>query len=364
LNLPAPVVIVGASFSGLACAQALAERGVAATIIERKSEPGEKPHTTGILVREAVDEADWLGPLPTRITRRIEGVRLYAPNMRSIDLSAPGYYFLATDTPELMRLLARRCQTAGARIQYGAPFSTAMARPEGFALPDGAEASYLVGTDGPKSHVAKTLSLGENRQFIFGVEHEYEGVDFDASDRLHCFIDKRLAPGYIGWIVAGVGVTQVGLARRFGRGSAAEAKSAMAAFLEKVAPVADFRDRAPKNVRAGLIPCGGLVSPLAAPRALLVGDAAGMVSPVTAGGIHTALRHGRAAGVAIADFLDGRKDDPARWLPDSYPRFRLKRSLRWTYDNFQNDAAFNLLLRSAAMRAAASVVFFHKMRAK
>ncbi|MFO1104392.1 MAG: NAD-binding protein [Methylocystis sp.] len=41
MNLPAPVVIVGASFSGLACAQALAERGVAATIIERKSESGD-----------------------------------------------------------------------------------------------------------------------------------------------------------------------------------------------------------------------------------------------------------------------------------------------------------------------------------
>jgi digeranylgeranylglycerophospholipid reductase len=117
-------------------------------------------------------------------------------------------------------------------------------------------------------------------------------------------------------------------------------------------------------VRAGLIPCGGLVSPLAAPRALLVGDAAGMVSPVTAGGIHTALRHGRAAGVAIADFLDGRAQDPAQWLPVSYPRFRLKRALRWGYDNFQSDAAFNLLLRSSAMRAAASVVFFHRMRAR
>lgn len=358
------VAIVGASFGGLACGQALAERGVAATIVERKSEPGEKPHTTGILVREVIDELDWLGPLPDRVARRIDGVRLYAPNMRSVDLSAPGYYFLATDTPALMRLLARRCEKAGVRIHYGAPFTKATAHANGYALPDGSEACYLVGADGPKSHVAKTLSLGENRQFIFGVEHEYKGADFDASDRLHCFIDKRLAPGYIGWIIAGVGVTQVGLARRFGDGSAAAAKSAMDAFLCKIAPIADFLDRAPTNVRAGLIPCGGLVSPLAAPRALLVGDAAGMVSPVTAGGIHTALRHGRAAGMAIADFLAGHADDPALWLPQSYPRFRMKRALRWAYDNFQSDTAFNLLLRSSAMRAAASVVFFHRMRAR
>ncbi|MEF3367425.1 NAD(P)/FAD-dependent oxidoreductase [Methylocystis sp. 9N] len=364
MSLTAPVAIVGASFGGLACGQALAERGFPATIIERKSEAGEKPHTTGILVREVVDELDWLGPLPERVARRIDGVRLYAPNMRSVDLSAPGYYFLATDTPALMRLLARRCEEAGARIQYGAVFTGGKATANGYALEDGSEACYLVGADGPKSHVAKTLALGENRRFIFGVEHEYESVDFDACDRLHCFIDRRLAPGYIGWLVSGVGVTQVGLARRFGEGSAAAAKSAMEAFLCKIAPIADFRHRAPTNVRAGLIPCGGLVSPLAAPRALLVGDAAGMVSPVTAGGIHTALRHGRAAGMAIADFLAGRGDDPAIWLPQSYPRFRMKRALRWAYDNFQSDTAFNLLLRSSAMRAAASIVFFHRMRAK
>jgi digeranylgeranylglycerophospholipid reductase len=200
--LPAPVVIVGASFSGLACAHALAERGVATTIIERKSEPGEKPHTTGILVREAAHAIDWLGPLPDYVTGRVDGVRLYAPDMRCIDLSAPGSYFLATDTPELMRLLARRCEAAGVRIQYGAPFTSAAAHANGYALPDGTQACYLVGADGPKSHVAKTLSLGENRHFIFGVEHEYEGADFGASDRLHCFIDKRLAPGYIGWIIA------------------------------------------------------------------------------------------------------------------------------------------------------------------
>ena len=47
-------------------------------------------------------------------------------------------------------------------------------------------------------------------------------------------------PGYIGWVVQGVGVTQVGLARRL-RGDAAELKRAMQAFLVKIAPLFDFR---------------------------------------------------------------------------------------------------------------------------
>jgi flavin-dependent dehydrogenase len=215
-----------------------------------------------------------------------------------------------------------------------------------------------VGADGPNSRVAKALSLGQNSQFLFGAEHEYDGVEIDGSDKLHCFIDRRLAPGYIGWIVAGVGVTQVGLARRVGSDQFMQ-NSAMAAFLEKIAPVLDVRGLRPLSVRAGMIPCGGIVSPVAGPRVLLVGDAAGMVSPVTAGGIHTALKHGLAAGHAIADFLNHKADDPSGWFVRSYPRFRTKRLLRFLFDQFQSDLLFNLLLATKPMRMAASIVYFH-----
>jgi flavin-dependent dehydrogenase len=190
------------------------------------------------------------------------------------------------------------------------------------------------------------------------VEHEYEGVEVDGSNKLHCFIDRRLAPGYIGWIVAGVGVVQVGLARRVGGNQFLE-NSAMTAFLEKIAPVLEVRGLLPVSVRAGMIPCGGIVHPVAAPRVLLVGDAAGMVSPVTAGGIHTALKHGLAAGHAIRDFLDGKAEDPSAWFVRSYPRFRTKRLLRFLFDHFQSDLLFNLLLGTKPMRVAASIVYFH-----
>jgi flavin-dependent dehydrogenase len=133
----------------------------------------------------------------------------------------------------------------------------------------------------------------------------------------------------------------------------------MAALLAKIAPVIDLRSLMPSSVRAGLIPCGGVVSPVAAPRVLLVGDAAGMVSPVTAGGIHTALKHGLAAGNAVADFLRGRAEDPAGRFVRSYPKFRTKRLLRWAFDRLQTDFAFNWLLATRPMRAAAGLVYFH-----
>ena len=351
-------VIVGASFAGLACATALARTGMRVAVLERKADPGEKLHTTGIIVKDAIDQIPLLDGLPPELVHRINGVRLYAPNLRYVDLAAPGYYFLATDTPNVMRWLAAQAERAGAQIVYRKSFAQAERLQSGFGLGDIGTTRFLVGADGPGSRVARALGLGQSTQFLFGIEHEYEGVEIAEPHKLHCFIDRCLAPGYIAWVVAGVGVVQVGLARRI-RGDASLAGAAMVAFLEKIAPLFDFRRMKPASVRAGVIPCGGVVRPVAAKRVLLVGDAAGMVSPVTAGGIHTALKHGLAAGHAISDFLTGKCEDPSGWFIRSYPQFRMKRVLRFLFDHFQSDLLFNLLLGTKPMRMAAGVVYFH-----
>jgi len=352
-------VVVGASFAGLASALALARAGLRVTVLEKKTDPGAKLHTTGIIVKDAVDQIALLDTLPVSLVRRVSGVRLYAPNLRYVDLEAPGYYFLATDTPAVMRWLASEAERAGTAIAYGKVFTDARRLQSGFEVDGFGTTRFLIGADGPRSRVAAALGLGASRRFLAGVEYEYAGVALAASDKLHCFVDRRLARGYIGWVFAGVGGVQAGLARRLdGRGTFKPDK-AMHGFLAKIAPVIELRGVAPSAVRAGLIPCGGVVAPVAVSRALLVGDAAGMVSPVTAGGIHTALKHGFAAGNAVADFLDGRADDPSGWFVRSYPKFRIKRLLRFLFDHFQSDLAFNWLLATWPMRSAASIVYFH-----
>src|SRR5262245_38428946 len=96
------VEIVGAGFAGLTCARAWAVRGLRTRVLERKKDPGDAPHTTGLLVKEVADEWD----IPRALTRKIRGVRLYSPSFRWIDLQSPGYFFLATDTPAVLRWLA------------------------------------------------------------------------------------------------------------------------------------------------------------------------------------------------------------------------------------------------------------------
>lgn len=351
--------VVGASFAGLACATVLARRGRRVRVLERKQDPGDKLHTTGIIVKEVVDQIALFDAVPSELVRQIPGVRLYAPNMRHVDLDAPGYYFLATDTPNVIRWLADQARQAGVELACGASFTGAAKIRGGYQLDGWGDSRYLIGADGPNSQVARSLALGQNEKFLIGLEYEFANLPLAADDRLHCFLDRQLAPGYIGWMVPGVGVVQIGLARRMPRDPDA-IKRVMEKFLEKIAPIIDVRNGEPASIRAGAIPCGGVVRPTATERALLVGDAAGMVSPVTAGGIHTALKHGLAAGHAVAEFLEGKCEDPCRWFPATYPQFRVKRLLRFLFDHFQSDWVFNLMLASRPMRMAASQVYFHR----
>lgn len=355
------LLVVGASFAGLACARAAALAGLSVMVLEKKSSAGAKLHTTGIIVKDAVDTVPWLAEVPPALVRRIDGVRLYSPDMRHVDLHAPGYWFWATDAPALLDWMVGSARASGVDVQLGTLFEQALWLDGRWEVPLAhgpcISARYIVGADGPHSRVAKALGLSRNTRFLYGVEHEYQGARM-APDFLHCFVDRQLAPGYIGWALDGVGVSQIGLARSMGAPDAPALR--LDPLLRKIASVVSPGDAPPVAIRAGMIPCGGVLPVVARERALLVGDAAGMVSPVTAGGIHTALQHGERAGDAIARFVRGEVEDPAGWFVRSYPRFRLKRALRWAFDRFQNDWMFNHLLGTPAMRRMAEFVYFHR----
>ena len=306
------LVIVGGSFAGLVCARTAALRGLKVAVLDRKNEAGARLRTTGILVKEAAESLD----LPSGLTRRIGGVRLYSPSLDCIDLHASGYYFLATDTAGLLRWLARQAQEAGAFIYFGTKFTGAQ-RNNGHLKIAGIDQTtrYLVGADGAHSTVAACFGLGRNRQFLFGVEGEYEGQDRMAPGFLHCFLDRQQAPGYIAWAVPGVGITQIGLATHPGH------RPNLKTFIRKIDGLGDFQDQAFLGHRAGLIPAGGLVAPFATENVCLLGDAAGLVSPLTAGGIHNAFHFGRRMGQVVADYLQARGPEPSLILAREYPKY-------------------------------------------
>lgn len=343
------LAIVGGSFAGLACARTAALRGLKVAVIDGKEEPGARVRTTGIVVKEAFDDCD----LPASLMRKVRGVKLYAPDFRSIELSAPGYYFQATDTACVLRWMAREAERAGATLLYGRSFRSAAAHARGVAFADlDLHARFLIGADGARSRVAECFGLSCNTRFLAGVEIECEPLPIDGRF-LHCFADSTIAPGYIAWAVPGVNVTQIGVA------ASRPAKPDLAALLKRLRALCDLKDIRVTARRSGLIPTGGVLRNLGSGRVMLIGDAAGMVSPVTGGGIHTALHFGRRAAQLVSDWMQDRGPHPVNVLAREAPRYRMKKMMRRMLDLAPPNMLINAMLMTGPARALAQRLYFH-----
>ena len=335
------LVVVGASFAGLVCARVAAIRGLKTAVIEAKRDPGARIHTSGILVKEADEEID----APLHLTRAIHGVRLYAPNLKSIDLFAPDYYFLTTDTDGLLRWLAREACHAGAEIICGRRLSCAERQGELILLPEfNARARFIVGADGARSTVARLFALGCNRRFLIGLEREYAELPKADPDFLHCFLDTKHARGYLAWVAPAPRLFQAGLATN------SDVKPDLAKFIGHTDHLFGFSRAEVIERRSGLIPIGGPVRPSGAANVLLIGDAAGHVSPLTGGGIRLAFRYGRRAAQLIADHLNRLGPPPHIALAKEMPSLNKKLALRKVMDLGPPNWLYDLMISTPVMR--------------
>jgi digeranylgeranylglycerophospholipid reductase len=346
------ILIVGASFAGLACAHAAAGAGVRVAVMERKAGVGAHLHTTGILTAEA---AALLPDLPPSLVRPVGRVRLYGPRLRPTTVRHARYRFFATDTPALMAWMADRARAAGADILLGTEFRGGTQDARAVHVNGGAlSCRLLVGADGGRSSVARAFGLPENRRFLVGAEWACAGLPLPDPGALHVFLTRRHAPGYIGWAVPGPrDVVQFGLARTPG------APPDLPAFWDFAAPALGWT-HAPDIVeeRRGVIPVGGRLDPIHKGRVVLTGDAAGLVSPLTAGGIHTALAYGARLGALAAAHLRGAGPHPGPALARAYPTFRMKGLARRVFEALPDPA----LDAAAAAPALARGAFFWRRR--
>lgn len=354
------LAIIGGGFAGLVAARAAALRGLSVAVLDAKTEPGARVHTTGILVPEAADAVE----IPYWLTRPVPGVRLYAPDLRHADLICPGYAFFTTRTADLLRWLARQASLAGATLMFGYRFREATCRPNGLIHLPGTDlqARYIIGADGARSRVARAFGLDVNQRFLTGLELELDAGEVLDPRFLHCFINAEWAPGYIAWAAPGPEALQLGLAVRHG------AKPNLNSFYAQTASAFGWKDFPVLERRSGLIPCGGPLTRFAGDRVMLVGDAAGWVSPATAGGIRTAFQFGRAAALAVADHLQRAGPRPDLVMARQVPQFRAKSALRLVLDSLPAgpmlNPAFNIILGSSLFRRFAEQIYFHRRGAR
>jgi flavin-dependent dehydrogenase len=298
------ITIVGAGLAGLQCARLLARQGISVLLVDRKNTLDQKIHTPGIFVRRTLVDfdlpEDCLGPA-------IRHVTLYSPALRSLELVSRHDEFRIGRMGELYQRYLQQCLLAGVAWlpQTSYLSHTAANGKKTIRLNSGSSTRsittrYLIGADGARSRVARDLKLDTNRELIVGVESVFHGAMLDGPPRLICFLDPKLAPGYIAWIAYDGEETHLGVG---GYPSLFDPTTALQDFRSRVAGIIDLRNAKPIETRAGLIPVGGVLRNIANSNGLLIGDAAGAVSPLTAGGLDPCMRLSTFAANVVTKYL-------------------------------------------------------------
>jgi flavin-dependent dehydrogenase len=367
------VLVVGAGLAGLHVARVLAERGHDVLVVDKRPSLAGAIRTTGIFVRRTLDDfslpAQHLGPPIRRVV-------LYPPRQRRpVELVSGRDEYRVGDMGPLYEHAAGAAAAAGARIALGTrylgtrhPGTRYPGRGDGSYLLAGASgpirvhARYVVGADGARSRVARDLGLDRNDHLLVGAEEVYPITPDAAPPTFHCVLDPTLAPGYLAWVVndgqhAHVGVA--GYAHRFPHGlrRALDRFAATAPGLEGVERPLEVERR------GGPIPVGGLLRRIGCADGLLVGDAAGAVSPLTAGGLDPCLRlSAHAADTLDAALREGRPEplsgyDGASLRGHFRGRLLLRRGLAQVRTPAVAEAGFGLLRTSMGRAAARRILF-------
>lgn len=311
-------MIIGAGLAGLQCARLLSQHGAKILLVDRKDDLAKGIHTTGIFVRKTLEDFDF--PAGT-LGRAVKDVTLYSPKLKALDLGSDEEEFRVGRMDVLYRAYLQDCVTNGVEFMNGTRYVSArsagcetgesglMSRDrdaqnlvvlEKNGVRCEVAARVLIGADGANSRVAKDLGLDENREWIVGYEEVYKGLPLDGEPRLHCFLDAKLAPGYLAW------VSNDGEEMHIGVGGYADEfnpREALKIFKDKVGGIVDLAGAEPHETRGGRIPIGGVLRNIANERGLLIGDAAGAVSPLTAGGLDPAMRLSAMAASIVLERL-------------------------------------------------------------
>ena len=293
------VVIVGCGPAGASCAGRASELGLSVVAIDRATFPRSKPCAAG-LTQAALA---LLGEDADRVAHDAAHVLCIESERVGVRLTARAPFLRTTTRRELDALLVKRARGCGARIECGAAATDVSLGVDSVTVTTrkgSHEGRYLVGADGPRSVVARSLGYPEQRLCGAAYVRAFppspsELERFKGTVYFHPAATVR---GY-GWIFPKRDHLNVGVySQRPLHSTLLEDLGRYLRWLgiETWASRGPFAAPIPTAIRLGALGCG---------RVLLAGDAAGLADPITGEGISHAMASGRLAAESVAESLRG-----------------------------------------------------------
>ena len=295
------VLVVGAGPAGSATALRLARAGVRVVLADRARFPRDKPCGGGLTGRALRQAPCGVAPVVERVVDTFE-LRLGAgPRFRR---RSPAPLIAMTQRRRLDTHLAEQAAAAGADLRDGARVEELEVGEEGVSARVGGavlRADVAVGADGANGLVARAAGLDPG--IVHGVALEGNapwGLLRAERYETTAVVEVGTVPGGYGWVFPKGDHANLGVGGWASEGPKLRAHLDRLARREGVSP-GELRD-----VRGHRLPMRRLGASPANGRVLLVGDAAGLVDPLSGDGIYEAFVSARLAAEAI---VAGRLED-------------------------------------------------------
>ncbi|NIM91390.1 MAG: geranylgeranyl reductase family protein [Candidatus Aminicenantes bacterium] len=278
------VLIIGGGPSGLNAARKLAQGGLDVVVLERKNQIGTNVVCTGIVGEEAFREFE----LPEdSICKDIQEVKLISPRSTEITYQHPFSFAHVVNREAFDKNLAVAARSKGVEINLDNYVLDISVRPSSVDVLAKIESKYLkkysarmaIIATGIDFSLSKKLGLGYPKNFIHGIQAEFECGDWDLTTIL---VGNETAPGAFAWVVP------------------TDNKTVRVGLMTEKKPLLCFQNIMKKlnltleqNIRGSEIQfraiTQGLVSRTYGERVLAVGEAAGQVKTTSGGGIYFGL---------------------------------------------------------------------------
>jgi geranylgeranyl reductase family protein len=295
-------IVVGAGPAGSTAAWRLATDGATVLLLDRARFPRDKPCGGAVVGRSRELVPVPLEPVVEDVTTVAELRFGYG---RTLERTAARPLALMTQRLRLDQYLAERAAEAGADFRDGVRVTgIELAADEVTVAVNGERlrGRTLVGADGVNGVSARALGLGEIESYGVALEGNlpYEHV---AAQRFRgrFVLELGVVPGGYGWVFP------KGEHANFGIGGWESEGPSLRARLRRLCEVHGTSFAALQDLRGYRLPVRSPDALLARGQALVVGDAAGLVDPLSGDGMYGAFLSAKLASEAVADRLAGRE---------------------------------------------------------